>query len=58
MLLFLLELFEQKIRVSYCTGIPRFTLLMWGHIKKRRKRKPHKSRLLSSTKVEKNRIEL
>ena len=35
------------------TGIPRFTLLMWGH-----KNKTHKSRLLSSTKGEENRIEL
>ena len=40
------------------TGIPRFTLLMWGHIKKRGNRKPRKSRLLSSTKGEENRIEL
>ena len=28
------------------TGIPWFTLLMWGHIKKTRKQKPRKSRLL------------
>ena len=40
------------------TGIPRFTLLMWGHKKKRGKRKRHKSRLLSSTKGEENRKEL
>ena len=39
------------------TGIPRFKLLMWGHVKKPRKRKPRKSRLLSSTKGEENRIE-
>ena len=31
--------------VNYST--PRFTLLMWGHIKKRGKRKPRKSRLLT-----------
>ena len=41
--------------MSYNTGIPGFTLLMWGHIKKR-KQKPRKSRLLSSTKGEENRI--
>jgi hypothetical protein len=41
------------------TGIPRFTLLMWGHIKRKtRKQKPCKARLLISTKGEKNRIEL
>ena len=40
------------------TGITRFTLLMWGHIKKPRKQKPRKLRLLSSTKGEENRIEL
>ena len=40
------------------TGIPRFTLLMWGHIKKRGMRKRRKSRLHSSTKGEENRIEL
>ena len=39
-----------------CTGIPRFTLLMWGH-KKNRKQK-RKSRLLSSTKGKENMIEL
>ena len=39
------------------TGIPQFTLLMWGHIKNCGKRKPRKLRLLSSTKGEKNRIE-
>ena len=40
------------------TGIPQFMMLMWGHIKKRGKRKLRKSRLLSSTKGEENRIEL
>ena len=40
------------------TGIPRFTLLMWGHTQKMWKQKPRKSRLLSSTKGEGNRIEL
>ena len=39
-------------------GIPRFTLLMWGHIKKPRKQKPRKSRLLCSTKGEENTNEL
>jgi hypothetical protein len=40
------------------TGIPQFTLLMWGFIKNLGKRKPRKLRLLSSTKGEENRIEL
>ena len=40
------------------TGIPRFTLLMWEHIKKHGRQKSRKSRLLSSTKGEENRIEL
>ena len=31
---------------------------MWGHTKKRGKEKPHKLRLLSSTKGEENRKEL
>ena len=38
------------------TSIPQFTLLMWGL--KKKKRKPRKSRLLSSTKGEENRIEI
>ena len=46
--------FEKKI---VHTGIPRFTLLMWGNIKNRGKRKLRKSRLLSSTKGKENRIE-
>ena len=40
------------------TGSPGFTLFMWGHIKNRGKQKPCKSRLLSSTKLDENRIEL
>ena len=44
--------------VEHNTGIPRFTLLMLGHMKKRGKQKPRKSRLLGSTKGEENRIEL
>ena len=41
------------------TGIPQYTLLMWGtHKKNRGKRELRKSRLLSSTKGEENRIEL
>ena len=40
------------------TGIPRFTLLMWGHTKKPQKQKPRKTRLLSNPKGEENRIEL
>ena len=40
------------------TGILRFTLLMWGHIKNCGKQKPRKSRVLSSTKGEENSIEL
>ena len=49
----------KKVRVGgvETTYINRFTLLMWGHIKNRGKRKPRKSRLLSSTKWEENRIE-
>ena len=39
-------------------GIPRFTLLMCGHTQKNMEAKPRKSRLLSSTKEEENRIEL
>ena len=35
-----------------------FTLLMWGHIKNRGKGTLRKSRLLSNTKREENRIEL
>ena len=45
------------LRCRY-TGIPRFTMLMWGHKKKMWKQKPRKSRLFSSTKGEENRIEL
>ena len=40
------------------TGILRFTLLIWGHKIKPQKQKLRKSRLLSSTKEEENRIEL
>ena len=40
------------------TGIPRFTLLMWGHTQKNSEAKERKSRLLSSTKWDKNRVEL
>ena len=40
------------------TGIPQFTLLMWGHIKNRGKKKPRNSRLLSSNEGEENRIKL
>ena len=41
------------------TGIPRLTLLMWGHThKKMQEQKPRKSRLLSSTKGEENTVEL
>mgnify|MGYP007086846622 CR=1 FL=1 len=49
----------KNILKSYLhTGIPGFTLLMWGHIKKHAKQKSLKWRLLSSTKVEENRIEV
>ena len=40
------------------SGIPRITLLMWGHIKNRGKQKPRKLRLLSSTEGEENSIEI
>ena len=40
------------------TGFSRFRLLMWGLIKTRGKQKWKKSRLLSSTKGEENRLEL
>ena len=46
---------DEKPYIVY-TGIPQFTLLMWGHIKKRRKQKPRKSRLFKSTKGEENNI--
>ena len=39
-------------------GILRFTPLMWGHVKEPRRQKPHKSKLVSSTKREEDRIEL
>ena len=39
------------------TGIPRFTLLVWRHIKKPGKQKLRKLKLLISTKGEENRIE-
>ena len=39
------------------TGIPRFTLIMWGHKRKTVEEKQRKSRLLSSSKGEENRIE-
>ena len=41
-----------------CRGIPRFTLLMWGHMKKTWKAKTAKIEVISSTKGEENRIEL
>ena len=47
----------QLLEIPY-TGIPRFTLLMWGTKTKSRNQKPRKSRLLSSTKEEENKIEL
>ena len=40
------------------TGIPRFMLVMWGHIKARRKQKLRKFRLLSGTKGDENRIDI
>ena len=40
---------------DYITGIPRFTLLMWGHIKNRGKQKLRKLTLFSSAKGEENR---
>ena len=43
---------------SLPTGIPRFMLLMVGQKKKPQKHKPRKSRLLNSTKGEKNRLGL
>ena len=46
-----------KIPSILTTGVPRFTLLMWGHTKKMWKQKLRKLRLLSSTKGEENRIE-
>ena len=43
---------------KHSTGIPRFTLLMWGHKTKTAEAKTRKPRLLSGTKGEENRIEL
>ena len=43
------------------TGIPRFTLLMWGHMKKIAERENRRNRgylLCSSTKGKENKIEL
>ena len=54
------QIFIEKLIEHYkmSTGIPRFTLLMWGHIKNPQKQKPYKSRLLSGPKGEENKIEL
>ena len=46
------------VLLEFYTGIPRFTLLIWGHIYNRGERKPRELRLLSSNKGEENRIEL
>ena len=51
------EVMELQV-LQKISGNPRFTLLMWGHIKNRGKQKPRKSKLLSITKGEENRIEL
>ena len=40
------------VGVFWTFGIPRFMLVMWGHIKTRKKQKRCKSRLLSSTRGE------
>ena len=45
------------MNLELITGIPRFTLLMWGRIKKMREQKLRKLRSLSSSKGEENRIE-
>ena len=42
-----LDSFSDCVRTNQYTGIPRFTLLMWGHMKKGGKQKPHKLRLLT-----------
>ena len=45
---------DEKPYIVY-TGIPQFTLLMWGHIKKRRKQKPRtvKSRVEARVTIQK-----
>ena len=49
---------DHMLGMEMNTGIPRFTLLMWGHIKNSGKWKPRELRLLCSTRGEENRIEL
>ena len=49
---------ETKCTKLKSAGIPRFVLLMWGHIKRRGKQNLCRSRLLSGTKEEENRREL
>ena len=51
------EVMELQV-LQKISGNPRFTLLMWGHIKNHGNQKPRKSKLLSITKGEDNRIEL
>ena len=53
------NLFTKKIKKSLSTfNIRLQSLLMWGHRKKNAEAKAHKSRLLSSTKGDENRIEI
>ena len=52
------KLILSRVYFHISTGIPQFTLLMWGHKKKRGKKKPSKLRLLSSTKGEENTIRI
>ena len=47
-----------ELESNLITGIPSFNLLMWGHTKKGRKRKPRKQRSISSTKGKVDRLEL
>ena len=53
-----MEMTDTKVyQTNVHSGIPQSTLLMWGQEKNPRKQKPRKSRLLSNTKGEKNRID-
>ena len=49
---------KKLMQMKPITGILWFTLLIRGHQEKTRKQKPSKSRFLSSTKGEENKIEL
>ena len=51
-----IKMSQEILGKNKITGIPWFTLLMWGTHKNCGKQKPQKSRLLGSTKGEENKI--